>query len=230
MADTGRMYSVRYRCTVPLVGVLEFISTLAGSMAWPVAVVVCVTILRRQIAGLLQRLQTFEIGGQKATFGALGKVEDTVAEVVSNTRRDDNAEGRDSEATDAEWAAVLSRAASSPRTAVLEAWNRLEHDLNVLADAVDPNAPHGWPQVVSGLQILEDWAGLRPALRELRHLRDSAANNPSGPSPVDAARYVSVARALSRSLDAITATVADRPPPGRTAGDKAAREPIGSAG
>jgi hypothetical protein len=184
---------------------LEFISALAGSIAWPVAVVSCVVILRKHLAGLLRRLETVEVAGSKATFGTLTSVEQTIAAVATGPQTGDGPAERASLRDEgAEWDVLVARAAVAPKEAVIDAWSTLEYQLNVMSDRLDPALPHGWPQVCRNFESWSQWSQLQPALIELRRLRDATASAPTAPSSADAARYVAVARELVSTLKKVS--------------------------
>lgn len=53
-------------------GWFEFISSMTGSLAWPIAAVVIALIFRSQIISLMQRLRELGFGDAKATFSEQG--------------------------------------------------------------------------------------------------------------------------------------------------------------
>ncbi len=71
---------------------------------------------------------------------------------VKNVRPEDERAIARSEETD--FSPLKTMAASAPRDAILEAWNRLEYQLDVAADRIAPAQSHGWPQVAQTLEGL----------------------------------------------------------------------------
>jgi len=177
---------------------LQFVAPILTSLAWPAAVVVAVGLVRRELAGVFQRIESVEFAGGKATFATLDNLEKVVAGVAKDAGSpDDGAAGR-YEAT--EFGVVEALTSAAPRQAVIDAWGLLEYQLNVASDRIAPGAPHGWPQVEHNLENWDKWPILYPAILELRRLRDYTVRANRPPSTADAARYVSVAQDLATTI------------------------------
>jgi len=177
---------------------LQFIATIVNSVAWPAAVVVAVGLLRRELIGAFQRIQSLEFAGGKATFATLLDFEKVVAGAAKDAGASDgDAVGR-YEAT--EFSVVGALASAAPGQAVIDAWGLLEYQLNVASDRIAPDQSHGWPQVAHNLETWDKWPILYPAILELRRLRDYTVRSNRPPSSADAARYVSVAQDLATTL------------------------------
>jgi len=58
---------------------LQFLASVIGSTAWPISLVVCVFLLRRELIHLLSRLRRFKYGGAEAEFGE--KLEEVAQEI-----------------------------------------------------------------------------------------------------------------------------------------------------
>lgn len=102
-----------------------------------------------------------------------------------------------------EFSVVEALVSTAPAQAVIGAWGLLEYQLNVASDQIDPDQPHGWPQVAHNLEKAWDrWPMLYPAVQELRRLRDYTVQSGWPPSSADAARYVSVAQDVAASVRA----------------------------
>ncbi len=181
---------------------LQFVAALAASLAWPLAIVACVVTLRRQIAAVLPRLESVEFPGGSARFAKLPEIADSVADAASQAGPA-AMETPDSRSADAGWSRIVDTVDGSPREAILAAWNQLEYQLNVVSDRIDPAAQHGWPQVSRTLRVLSGWAGLSPAVAELWSLKNSTARAGRAPLAEDALRYVSVAREVAVTLNAL---------------------------
>jgi hypothetical protein len=189
-------------------GGLEFISAIADALAWPLAVVICVFILREPLTGLLRRVETVELPGSKATFAAgLVQLEESVAAIRATSPAEQDEEPAAEHDSVTEWAVLEERASSLPREAVLDAWSHLEFQLNVLSDLLDPARPHGWPQITNNFEAWDHWPSLRPAVVELRYLRDAAARSAVSPSHNDAKRYVLAAEDVVLALQRLSTTL-----------------------
>lgn len=177
----------------------QFVAAIVNSAAWPVAVIIVTGLLRRELLGVIRRLQSLEFRGARATFATLPGYEQMIASATQDAGFPDTREIVQREVT--EFSGVKERAADTPREAVIQAWGLLEYELNVAADRLAPDQPHGWPQVAGTLQAAWDkWPLLYPAVQELRRLRDYTAHAAKPPSGADAARYVSVAQDLATAV------------------------------
>lgn len=189
----------------------ELVAAVVNSLAWPVVVLVAVVLLRREIAITFQRIQSVEFAGGKATFAALGGYEKVIA-----ATKDDGpppAEGIVRQ-TETEFGVLEALAEVAPRQAIIDAWGRLEYQLNIASDQVGPDQPHGWPQVAHNLETWNKWPILYPVVVELRRLRDYTVQSSRAPSTSDAARYVSVVQDLVTTLRTSFAPLSDSNPGG----------------
>jgi hypothetical protein len=179
---------------------LQFFAAIVNSLAWPVAVVALAVLLRRELIGMFQRMQSLEIAGGKATFATLPGYEQMIAVAAQDVGGPDGGAILAQDMT--EFSVVAALAAVAPGQAVIDAWGLLEYQLNVASDRVAPDQPHGWPQVDRNLEVWDKWPLLRAAVLELRRLRDYTVQAKRPPSPADAARYVSVAQDLTTTIRA----------------------------
>lgn len=154
--------------------------------------------LRRELFDAFRRMKSLEFPGGKATFDTLLGVEKVVAVAAIDTESADGGQVARHEL--AEFSVVRALTADAPGQAVIDAWQLLEYHLNVAADRVDPDGPHGWPQVAQNLDSWDKWPMLSPAVMELRRLRDYTVWSGRQPSSADATRYVSVAQDLVTTL------------------------------
>jgi hypothetical protein len=185
-------------CSLSLVTGLQFGAAIVNSLAWPLAAVLIAVFLRKQLLTAFQRMKSLEFPGGKAEFDTLGKVEQAVAVVASGTGS--AADGPAARHDLAEFSVVQALIENAPGQAVIDAWQLLEYHLNMAADRVDPDGPHGWPQVAQNLERWDKWRTLFPAVLELRRLRDYTVRSGRQPSSAAAARYVSVAQELVAAL------------------------------
>jgi hypothetical protein len=176
----------------------ELVAAIVNSLAWPVVVLVAVVLMRREIATAFHRIQSVEFAGGKATFAALGGYE----KVIAAAAKDDRPPPEEGivRKTETEFGVLEALAEVAPRQAIIDAWGRLEYQLNVASDQVAPDQPHGWPQAAHNLETWNKWPMLYPAVVELRRLRDYTVQSNRAPSSSDAARYVSVVQDLVTTL------------------------------
>jgi hypothetical protein len=176
---------------------LQFAAAIVNSIGWPVAVVVAVGLLRAELVGAFQRMQSLEFPGGKATFATLLDFQKVVAVAKDANSPEDTTVIRQ-EVT--EFGVVEALVSAAPGQAIIDAWGLLEYQLNVASDRVAPDQPHGWPQVARNLEAWEKWPMFYPAVLELRRLRDYTVRSNRPPSSADATRYVSVAQDLATTI------------------------------
>lgn len=190
-----------------LVAGLAFVASIVNSLAWPAATVAGVVLLRRELGGTFHRIQTLEFPGGKATFAALVDYEKVIAAAAEDEGTPaDTAIARQEET---EFSVLEALAEVVPRQAIIDAWGLLEYQLNLASDRLAPDQPHGWPQVARNLEAWDKWPMLRPAVLELRRLRDYTVRSNRPPASSDAARYVSVAQDVVRTLRTSLASLSD---------------------
>lgn len=96
---------------------MELVSSVVGSLAWPVTVVTLAVVFRRPLTGLVARLTGFEGKGFKLSFReALSAVDVGVANATASMVGDQQRE-------------PASTAQTSPTRRVLEAWQGLEREI-----------------------------------------------------------------------------------------------------
>lgn len=190
---------------------LQFVAAILAAFAWPVAVVVAVGLLRRELIGAFRRIESVEFPGGKATFATLVDFQKVVAVAAKDAVSPDEG-GVRYEMT--EFSVVEALASAAPAQAVIDAWGLLEYQLNVASDRLAPDQPHGWPQVVRNLEAWDKWPMLYPAVLELRRLRDYTVRSSRPPSSADAARYVSVAQDLATTIRTSFMSQVDKNPGG----------------
>lgn len=189
---------------------LQFAAAIVNSLAWPAGVVVAVGLLRRELVGAFQRIQSLEFPGGRATFATLFDFEKVAAVAAKSAGSADDTGVVRQEAT--EFSVVEALASAAPGQAIIDAWGLLEYQLNVASDRVAPDQPHGWPQVAHNLEAWDKWPLLYPAVLELRRLRDYTVRSNRPPSSADAVRYVSVAQDLATTLRAAFMSQPDKDP------------------
>ncbi len=183
--------------------VLEFISSVLSALAWPIAVISVVIVLRRPLRHLLSRLETFKGPGVEATFQR--QVEEAreeaalaVAGLPSVQKGDESQQER------LEYVDLLQLADVSPRAAILETWLMIESALTEAAMDVDIS-PQARGSTIGLMEALKRQGVIGPevesAVRRLRNLRNVVVHTQhldiSKDSVVD---YVWSANYIVRSL------------------------------
>lgn len=179
---------------------LQFWAAIVNSLAWPAAVIVAVVVLRRELGDAFRRIQRLEFPGVRASFATLPGYEKAIAAVAKDAGG--SADEVISEREETEFSALDSLVAAAPGQAIIYAWGLLEYQLNLVADRIAPDQPHGWPLVIPSLRDLDNWPVMYPVIQELQRLRDYTARSGRSPSSADAARYVSVVQELVNTLRA----------------------------
>jgi hypothetical protein len=106
-------------------GILEFMSSILSALAWPIAIILIVLILKRPIRHLLLRLETLKGPGVEATFERqVDEAKDEVFSAVAGTPPVQGSEESRHERLEVD--DLLQLADVSPRAAILEAWQRVE--------------------------------------------------------------------------------------------------------
>jgi hypothetical protein len=184
---------------------LQFIAAIVNSLAWPAAVVAAAVLLRKELRDAFRRMELLKFPGGEARFAVLAPYERTFAVAALAVAAQDAGSPADMTQVsreETEFGALEAQAQSAPGQAIIDAWGLLEYQLNTASDRVAPGQPHGWPQVAQGLESLDQWPVLSPAIGELRRLRDYTVESSWPPSAADAVRYVSLAQDLVTTLRA----------------------------
>jgi hypothetical protein len=143
-------------------------------------------------------MESLEYRGARATFAHLADFEGVAAVAARDAASLDDGKAVQHEAT--EFTIVRARMPEAPGEAVVDAWGLLEYQLTVAADRLDADQPHGWPQVAHTLEKWDKWPMLKPAVMELRRLRDYTVRSNHQPSSEDAARYVALAQDIATTV------------------------------
>jgi hypothetical protein len=192
---------------------LQFAASIVNSLAWPLAAVVAVGLLRPDLSDIFKRMRSVTFPGGKATFNTLLDYEKMIAAVARDTESPADEAIVQDEAT--QFSAVEAMTSAAPAQAVIDAWGLLEYQLNIVSDQIAPDQPHGWPQVASTLQQAWDkWPLVYPVVMELRWLRDYTVRSSKPPSSADAARYVSLAMDVATTLRAAFSSQSEESPSG----------------
>jgi hypothetical protein len=118
--------------------ILTFLARLIEALSWPLAIVVLVVVLRKEVRGLVATLSRIKAGPVEAEFGR------EVAKLQASTEGVD--ELPPPEQLTPEKRMLLELAGINPRSAILEAWIGVEEALRQLAysqGAVNPLPAYG---------------------------------------------------------------------------------------
>jgi hypothetical protein len=195
-------------------GWLQFFASAIGSLAWPLALVVTVCLLRKPIASLLPLLQRLKFRELELEFGK--SVEEVSAEIAKELPPAPPTDGKSSIN---EVAALVKIAEASPRAAVLQAWIMVEQTAYEAARALGWQPPSN--KASNGTFAIK-FLARHPALesdridllQQLRHLRNQAAHAPELALGKSAAiEYASSAARVARYLHTIAIAQDRKPPP-----------------
>lgn len=136
---------------------MQFIAALISSLAWPVAVISLVCLLKQPITDLLQKAKSIKYLGVQVDLGEeLKAVQDELITKASEST---------TSATQALPPAALQLAASAPRAAIMHSWFEVESALEVLLKKLGLEFPRTSRDVRFKMQILRD----RNVIDELTH-------------------------------------------------------------
>lgn len=189
-----------------------FLAILHDVISWPVAVIVIVFVLRKQLRALVGRIRSYEGMGQRLTFGEqLADAEEGVNELAA----------ADPSPVPEAKAAVASVTSASmppatPAGAILDAWRKVESQMNRLAGVryvSGPTKPAGErvPRLTTRMAI-RNTALLLPSLggiiEDLRVLRNRVAHGDHEPTEGEAVTYFQTASAVAGMIEIFTDEVA----------------------
>lgn len=183
-------------------GVLEFVAALVGHLAWPVSVIVLVSLLRGPLVELIPTLNRLRYKDLELTFGAR-------AHQLANAAEQSLPAG---EPEGPELGRLRDLALVSPRAAVIESWLRLEAAAGLALQARgaklrrdDFRSPLGLGRALQGAQVLNGEE--LKVFDELRNLRNAATHGPEFALNPEAA--VEYARAAIRLADVVKARASE---------------------
>jgi hypothetical protein len=176
---------------------LTFVATIIGSLAWPVATLVLVLALRKQIVELLPHVRKLKAGPVEAEFEREVKAIEAEVE-VSVPRLEPTVVETPSDR-------LYKLAQVSPRAAILEAWQGIEFTAR---RAILQHAGSPIPDVSSPLRVAKELARLKllspedlALFHDLRGLRNQATHAPDFSPSFDAvSRYLQLSAGLERRL------------------------------
>jgi hypothetical protein len=174
---------------------LDALAKLLAALAWPVAAVSIVLVLRTEIKDLLSRLKRGKWAGAEFEFA-----EDVrAAEEAADIPRTPETQQLD--------AVAVEKATLDPRGAILSAWLDVEAALNILVER--KNLGEGYTRITkrptTAIRLVQKAELLSPnhvnLFQDLRAMRNEAAHSTDFSPPADAvARYVRLAQELAAEL------------------------------
>lgn len=177
-------------------GWMEFISSLVGSLAWPVAAVVIALVFHKQIAGLLAKVKTLKWGEAAVELSdQLDKVEDKARIVAA----EEPIVPQPLPLPDERFQALL---AISPAAAILDAWAPVAKKVLALARAAYGNETKYLTAGKAAEKLAKDNM-LKPTtvsmILDLQKIRNEAAHH-RDVSATDALRFYDFAKAVTSVL------------------------------
>lgn len=177
----------------------QFASSLVGSLAWPLVVVILFIIFRNQVAALIGRIKSYKGLGQELTFGdRLAETENSVEEAINNPALD---QGDLDQIDKIEPNPLAREAEANPSFVVIRAWEQVRLSLDALTEVGLTKIywkVRSGPNLITELRkanlINDDTA---EALKELRDLRNSVAHGYHNPTPGEAIAYAESAQSIS---------------------------------
>jgi hypothetical protein len=183
-------------------GGLEFVSSVAGSLAWPVAAVIIAIVFRIQIAGLLKRIKEASWGDTKVSFAdELDKIEKDALSIdlLPDAQGVQNALA--TQPIDNRFQALV---AISPNAAIMDSWRGIEKSIRELAST------HNLSENLGDMRVDQLALGLKSkghltvaamkTISEMRKLRNRAAHNDEI-TVTDALRFDELAQRMQKFLE-----------------------------
>jgi hypothetical protein len=184
----------------------EFIASLVNSLAWPLAVLAVVMLLRSQIRTLFDgTLQRLKLGPAGAEFEWAQVERDTAVAAAGSIA---SISGPDGEGVDAELDAIIPLIETMPAVAVRRSFDVLERELRRIVEDRQLELPYENPDVngliraaYHGGAITKDTGN---ALRGLVELRNLSEHDPSGTrtTPEKARDFLALTRSVLYALGA----------------------------
>jgi hypothetical protein len=203
---------------------LEFIAGIIDNIfSWPVAVLLIVLILRKQLAELFHTVESFvvEAGGTRVSFNrTLERAKEGLAEAkraLPPTKRADldEAESQDDDHYfDSQSLYALDYSQEDPEYAVVAAWERLIVEQVRRLAHVMGLSPSGTPELLRELKslgVIND--DIWNSVKYLNDLHVFASRGKITPTPSQAIEYIQVARDMARYLNSLRKEATKKSPP-----------------
>lgn len=168
----------------------ELISSLVNSLAWPVAIVVIIFLLKSPIQRLILNLSRFKFNELEMDFAAALEEVKEIMPVKTDVQieKDPN---------------IIEMAKLNPSSAILISFNKIEHELAEVIKrlAISPDYP-GDNSVHKNIKLISSYTDINEdtleILNDLRHLRNIAAHsNPNNNiTYTDAIKFYNLSESL----------------------------------
>ncbi|HEY0695555.1 MAG TPA: hypothetical protein VGD71_41780 [Kribbella sp.] len=188
-------------------GWLQFTEKIIGHLlSWPVLAFAAIAIFRRQLAGIIGQIRSYEGLGQRLTFGdELAKAEEEAEELLPP----EATQAQPDPETQPVWIAVSQQATSTPAAAILKSWVEVERATRLLAEGHGLQAPSIKESLSTLLGELIDQhiipSSVGRVIQRLRVLRRQVAHGRHEPTAGEALTYVATARDVAELLATLTA-------------------------
>jgi hypothetical protein len=158
----------------------QFFASVAGAIAWPVAVLVIVIMFRKQIRWMLEHLK--RIGGPGVNFELSREIDEAQASIEKlavETKPSQEIINIDAKGFQEKYEA-LQVAAVFPAGAILFAWKEIEGIIGELKLKLDPNKPYRNPEEVLKALINEGFLSetILHVYRNLKKVRNTIVHTP----------------------------------------------------
>jgi hypothetical protein len=178
---------------------LNFISQIVSSLAWPVSLLTCVILLKQHLRSLIPLVRTVKYSDVEIRFGQ------EVAELKKATDLADLPKDK-AGAAQSQWETLSRLADIRPRTAIRGAWSQVETSIRQLAKEKGTeiaDAAEGMPMVIGAILLNQSAISsaqyeLMQKLRVLYHEVERA--DPDSIGADAAAEYVGLALRLAASI------------------------------
>ena len=182
---------------------LEFISELVKALAWPVAILIIVMLLREEIAKLMPSLRKFKAGPLEAEFEQEVKA---ITESVNVTGKSENTQAL----TTVSHSFLTQLAELNPRSAILESWIRVEAAARSALESKSTSVTS--PNYVPASRLAAPLAQERilgptdiALFHELRRLRNEVAHAQGfEPTQKSAHQYIDLASTLLATIESMS--------------------------
>tara|TARA_R110000751_G_scaffold71441_9_gene144877 strand:+ start:3179 stop:3790 length:612 start_codon:yes stop_codon:yes gene_type:complete len=176
-------------------GWLDFIASIIGSLAWPVAAVIIALAFRKHISGLFNKIRRFSWGDTSVELSEqLDKVETTSQAIPDSLNKPPSPLPND------RFQQLLE---ISPSAAILDSWRNVEQMLlKITPNRLNDNRTHRLPSLIAK-HLLEDGTisgSVYEMISDLQRIRNVAAHQ-SEVSPTDAYRFNELVEKVTRALD-----------------------------
>lgn len=192
---------------------LEFIASIVGSLAWPVAVVALVMLLREPMQKLLLDLRRFRYKEIEVDFGKeVRELEAKARTAGLKLPKPPELKSPGPKDTAQIIADATRLAADFPEPAVGLAWTAVEHELvqAVMRLAISADYPP-YNSPVKNINLLQEQghidADTRTLLDRMRNLRNAAVHSSRGMGPItpdEAREFIALSEAVTDQLKRIT--------------------------